>query len=192
MDSNKKDFIDHVKERCIEATNMTEAAAKEFAMTCWKLGFTDSAATEFLIDENFKLYTRTKIQEAAIKELEAENSKQTETIENLIEREKTLLVGVDLYENALEKACEYLDEKYNGFTKKNRNTKYIWKQGFINEVVEEGKEEPHTSSSKEKELERALDRACNRLEELDQILNEYEHEETWTAKEWKEWSMKNE
>ena len=189
MDSNKKDFIDHVKERCIEATNMTEAAAHEFAMNCWKLGFTDGAATDFLIDENFKLYTRTKIQEAAINGLEAEIHNQTETIQNLIDREKTLQMGVDLYESALEKACEYLDEKYNGFTKKNRNTKYIWKQGFINEVVEEGKEEPHTSSSKEKELERALDRACSRLEEMDLFLNDAAY---WDAEEWKEWCLKDE
>ena len=145
---NQKDFIDHVKERCIEATNMTEAAAHEFAMNCWKLGFTDGAATDFLIDENFKLYTRTKIQEAALNELEAKIYNQEETIDYLVDRGKTLQMGVDLYENALEKACEYLETTDRARTNKNLKTKYIWKQGFINEVVEEGKEETRTSSSK--------------------------------------------
>ena len=135
---NKKDFIDHVKERCIEATNMTEEKAHEFAMTCWKLGFTDSDANQFLIDENYKLYNRTKLLEIEVLELEKDIKTQTETIDTLVDRGKTLQTGVDLYEGALEKACEFLERMDSAKAERELKTKHIWKQSFINEVVRSG------------------------------------------------------
>lgn len=132
---NKKDFIDHVKERCIEATNMTEEKAHEFAMLCWKLGFTDSDANQFLIDENYKLYNRTKLLEIEVLELEKDIKTQTETIDTLVDRGKTLQTGVELYEGALEKACEHLANLEVLVTGKDIKTKNNWKQYFINEVV---------------------------------------------------------
>lgn len=135
---NRKDFINHVKERCIEATNMTEEKAHEFAMTCWKLGFTDSEATQFLIDENYKLYNRTKLLEIEVLELEKDIKTQTETIDTLVDRGKTLQMGVELYESALEKACEKLSDDYASRTGVTVSIKNNWKQFFINEVVRSG------------------------------------------------------
>lgn len=128
---SQKDFIDHVKERCIEATNMTEEKAHEFAMLCWKLGFTDSDTNQFLIDENYKLYNRTKLLETELKE-------QEKTIDDLTERGKTLKTGVDLYESALEKACEFLEKAGSVMVGRELKTKHTWKQSFINEVVRSG------------------------------------------------------
>lgn len=128
---NQKDFIDHVKERCIEATSMTEEKAHEFAMFCWKLGFTDSDTNQFLIDENYKLYTRTKLLEMELKE-------QEKTIDDLTEKGKTLKMGVELYESALEKACEKLSDDYASRTGVTVSIKNNWKQHFINEVVKSG------------------------------------------------------
>lgn len=41
-------------------------------------------------------------------------------------------------------------------------------------------------------LEKALDKACSRLEEMDKALNVYDHLAYWDAEEWKEWCLKDE